>query len=144
MPRYEIYFTECTTTFTYCATDNMTNRGQEKSIVLKLDKTAPTVNIFTDPAIIESTAHKMVGVKVDGTVSDNLSGIVTTSFTVDDEYNLYEPKLASFGNTIKLDAWCNDKDKNGRTYTIFATVKDRAGNQVESKAIVTCLNGKAK
>ncbi|MCX6006962.1 MAG: hypothetical protein NTZ34_06835, partial [Chloroflexi bacterium] len=136
--------TEGTTTLTYYAMDNATNREQEKSVVLKLDKTAPTVTIAASPDKIQATGHKMVSVVVNGTATDNLSDVVSTVLNVKDEYNLVEPKITAFGNTINLDAWCDDKDKTGRIYTISAIVKDKAGNEAESKATVTCPNGKVK
>ncbi|MCX6006964.1 MAG: hypothetical protein NTZ34_06845 [Chloroflexi bacterium] len=136
--------TEGTTTLTYSATDNTTNREQEKSIVLKLDKTVPNVTIATSRDKIQATGHKTVNVLVSGAATDNLSGVSSTVFNVRDEYNLVEPKISAFGNTIKLDAWCNDKDKTGRIYTLSAVVKDKADNEATKTATVTCLNGKAK
>jgi hypothetical protein len=136
---------EGTTSLAYYATDNAMNQEMEKSLVLKLDKTPPTVKISVRPSTIQS-AHKMASVLVNGAATDNLSSVYSTVFRVNDEYKLVEPKISAFGGTISLDTWCNEQDKTGRIYTISVTVKDKAGNEATGMATVTCTcpNEKAK
>jgi hypothetical protein len=78
-------------------------------------------------------------VAVNGTATDNLSGVSSTMFQVDDEYHLVQPKISDFNSSLKLDAWCDEKDTNGRTYSITVNVKDKAGNESRSTCNVTCI-----
>jgi hypothetical protein len=80
----------------------------------------------------------MIAVMINGSATDNLSSVVSTVFKVSDEYNQVEPKISAFGNTISLEAWRNAKDTDGRTYSIFVDVKDKAGNETKKSTTVIC------
>jgi endo-1,4-beta-xylanase len=129
---------EGVTTLSYYTTDNITSQEPEKSIILKLDKTAPTVTIAANPNTIKSSSHKLIDAMINGSATDNLSGISSTVFKVDDEYRLIEPKLSAFNTSIKLDTWKNDNDKDGRIYTITAIITDKAGNETKASTTVVC------
>ena len=54
-----------------------------------------------------------------------------TSIYVEDEYNLVEPAVSGFGQTIQLEAARNGSDNDGRKYIIEVVAEDLAGNITE-------------
>ena len=71
----------------------------------------------------------MIDVTVAGNISDSLSGVASKNFTVRDEYQKPVPQLSDFNQVIKLEAWRNGDDMDGRIYTIQVLGMDLAGNQ---------------
>ena len=100
--------------------------------------TLPDVTIEADPSILWPPNNNMVDVFIDGSASDDSSGISDISFTVTDEYGIYEPEISDFGDIIQLEAWRDANDKNGRTYTITVTATDNEGNQSTASTTVVC------
>ena len=96
----------------------------------------PVITISASPNILWPSNHKMKNVLITGSVTSQGVGIASITFTVDDEYNLVEPTLTSFGQTIQLEAWRNDNDMDGRTYTITVTVTDTQGHAYTASTIV--------
>ena len=128
----------------FFAVDNAGNEESPKSFTVKIDKTAPTVSIATDPRTLSPANKKMRAVTVSGRISDGLSGVASTSFRVVDEYGVIQPTgsvtvgadgLYSF--KVDLMASREPKDKDGRIYRIFVRAHDAAGNESESSALVT-------
>ncbi|MBI4691104.1 MAG: hypothetical protein HY754_12695 [Nitrospirae bacterium] len=79
--------------------------------------------------------HKMVDVTIDGSATDNISGIESVEIKVTDEYGIYNMTVPGFGSTIQLEAWREGTDEDGRTYNITAAATDNAGNK--STAVTT-------
>jgi hypothetical protein len=132
------------TTVTYYAIDNANNQEAQKSATLKLDKTAPIVNITANPGTLWPPNHKMVDVMIGGSATDSQAGIASTTFKVTDEYKTVEPVITNFNTTIKLEASREGGDKDGRIYTISVTAKDQADNTATSSATVVCPHDQGK
>lgn len=130
--------TEGTTMLTYWAIDNAGNTETQKSLEIRVDKTPPVINVSATPNNLWPPNHKMVKVNISGAASDQLSGVVTTSFKVTDEYGKVQPAISNFGNIIQLEAWRNGDDLDGRLYTISVTAVDKAGNQANASTTVIC------
>lgn len=133
---------EGATTITYYSTDEAGNEENQKIKEIKIDKTPPAVSIDASPDSIWPPNEKMVDVKITGNSSD--SHFKNTTFNVEDEYNLIQPTLTDFGQTIQLEAKRNDYDLDGRAYTIQATAEDLAGNITQTNTIVTVLHDQRK
>jgi hypothetical protein len=93
------------------------------------------IMIAASPNILWPPNHKMRTVKITGSVSGMSSGM-TLTFTVADEYHLVEPSLTGFNQTIQLQAWREGQDKNGRIYTITATITDAHGVVATASTVV--------
>ena len=106
------------------------------SVTLNIDKTPPKLSITATPNILWSPNNKMVDVTIKGEATDNFSGIDSLTFKVSDEYGRCQPAITGFGSTIKLEASREGNDKDGRTYAISVTAKDRTGNESTTSAIV--------
>jgi len=132
------------TTITFFAADNANNVETAKNVTLNIDKTKPNVNITATPSTLWPPNHTMVKVTVNGSASDQLSGIAATSFKVTDEYGKVEPTISKFGDVIQLEAWRNGDDSNGRIYTISVTATDKAGNQATASTTVICPHDQGK
>ncbi len=114
------------------------------SIALNIDKTLPTVNITATPNTLWPPNHKLTNVTIGGQAQDSLSGIAQTTFKLTDEYKTTEPTIPGFNSTIQLESWRNGDDLDGRTYTITATTKDKADNQVIATTTVICPHDQGK
>lgn len=124
-------------TYTMQCTANVVP-GQVTSFDFTIDRNSPTTDISADPKSIWPPNNKLVPVTVSGTAKDVGSGIDSITFRVFDEYGFVEPVLAqvdgngshevSWSQTMQLEASRFGDDKDGRTYTIEVTVKDRACN----------------
>jgi len=101
-----------------------------------VDDTVPVVTISASPNSLWPPNHKMKNVLVGGSATDAVSGIASITFTVEDEYDLVEPTLTGFGQTIQLQAMRYGYDMDGRTYTITATATDNLGHIATASAIV--------
>ena len=86
----------------------------------------------------------MVNVTIGGKATDALSDIAQTTFNVEDEYDKVEPTISGFGSIIRLEAWRNGDDLDGRKYNISVTAKDKADNQTSSSVTVICPHDQSK
>jgi YVTN family beta-propeller protein len=93
------------------------------------DTTPPTITVSASPNVLWPPNNKMIKVKIDGSASDDLSGIASVIITVTDEYGVYTMTVPGFGSTIRLEASRRGTDKNGRVYTITAVATSNAGSQ---------------
>jgi hypothetical protein len=125
------------------AVDLADNRATTYAIV-NIDKTPPTVNINANPDTLWPPNHKLVDVTIGGEATDNLSGIASTTFKVEDEYDTVEPNISDFNTTIQLEAWRNGDDLDGRVYTISVTTKDKADNETSNSTTVICPHDQRK
>jgi hypothetical protein len=120
-------------TLTYSSTDKAGLAESQKSTVIRVDKTAPTVTLSTSPATLTASSKaKLVPVTINGSASDSLSGIASVLITITDEYGSSSITVPSFGATVKLNTLKNKRDTDGRLYTVKAVATDLAGNQQTS------------
>ena len=98
-------------------------------------QTPPSVNCSTTPNSLWPPNGKPVLVTVSGTITPGTSGLVATTYAVNDTYGQVQPTgsiVLGVGGTysfgVSLIASRNGKDKNGRTYTIMVGTKDIIGN----------------
>jgi len=101
------------------------------------DTTPPTVTVTATPNILWPSNHKMVDVRIDGSATDDMSGVASIVITVTDEYGIYNMTVPGFGSTIQLEAWREGTDKDERVYTITVVATDVAGNQSTTTITVT-------
>jgi hypothetical protein len=127
---------EGTTTILYRSADRAGNNETDKSIVVNIDKTAPTLALSATPARISPPNGQMVDVTIYAQGADSASGLESVSYVVTDEYGtqLSIPTRALLGNstaswteTLAVEARREGNDRNGRLYTVTATVTDMAG-----------------
>ena len=110
--------------------------GQVSTLDLTIDRHAPTLTLTVDPPALWPPNHKMVNVTIAGAAADTGSGIEAVRFKVTDEYGQVEPTIdpvpgaggatLTWKLTVALEAARGGEDKDGRVYTIEATVTDRA------------------
>jgi len=101
-----------------------------------VDDSPPVATISASPNSLWPPNHQMKNVVITGSATDTGSGIASVTFTVVDEYDLVEPTLTGFGQTIQLEAWRNGNDRDGRTYTITATATDNLGHVTTASSVV--------
>lgn len=132
---------------TYWSEDNAGNVGSQQTTTVKIDKTAPTLNISLDKTTLWPANHQMVPVTATIAASDATSGIdsvVLTSITSnenissDDIQNAnYKVPITNSTDSFELRA-VRLGNGNGRTYTITYKATDKAGN-VTTKSVVICV-----
>lgn len=120
----------------YYSADNADNKEAIKETTIKIDKTAPTLNLILNPNVIWPPNHKEVDVKVEGYAVDYLSGVKINNFKLIDEYNEVKNTVNGFNTSVKLIAWRDGSDSDGRNYTITAESTDNAGNTAVTSAVV--------
>jgi len=126
----------------YWAVDNAGNKGTAYNQTINIDRTSPVVNISANPECLWPPNKKMVDVKIDGSATDDISGIGSVTITVTDEYGVYNMAVPGFGSTIQLEAWREGTDSDGRIYTITVVVTDGAGNEATGTVNVTVPHDK--
>jgi uncharacterized lipoprotein YddW (UPF0748 family) len=136
---------EGVTTILYRSTDQAGNVEQAKNFIVKLDKTAPKINITAKPDRIFPPNGQMVDVEIRGSGSDATSGLAQVSYVVTDEYGtpLSIPARTLSGNSatwtevLKVEARREGDDRDGRRYLVTATITDVSGQTaVATKEIV--------
>lgn len=133
---------EGTYTIIYYAVDNAGNIEDTKTITIKVDNVPPSLNLSVTPDNLWPPNGRMVDITISGGVSDSLTGVSSLAFTVIDEYGIIQPTVPDFNTTIKLQAWREETDKDGRRYTITAVATDVAGGKSTVSAFVLVLHDK--
>jgi hypothetical protein len=141
-----------TTTVTCNASDLVGNSGTG-TFTVKVEDTTPPVVLtpVAVPATIWTSQNKKVQVTVSGgpgAISDSASGVVSASYTVVDEYHLEDQTGSvavgadgSYSFKVSLSGNRESSDKDGRTFQIFVSATDLAGNiGTSAPAIVTAIN----
>ncbi|HET9218743.1 MAG TPA: right-handed parallel beta-helix repeat-containing protein [Terriglobia bacterium] len=133
---------EGSTTITYSAADNAGNVEPSKSVTIMLDKTAPVIEGMPSGCTLSPARHQLVQVATI-TASDTLSGLASLSVTATSN----EPDSGTGGGDVPGDIVINNgvvqlraersPGSKGRTYTIFATATDSAGNLTVTTAMCT-------
>jgi len=122
----------------FYSVDKDENVEEVKSVEFDIDKTPPEVKLDANPKEIWPPNGKMVDVTVTGYATDD--HLFSKELTVEDEYNLIEPVISAFGQTIQLEAKRNGSDLDGRAYIIKAVAEDKAGNTTEKQTQVIVLH----
>ncbi|WNR43826.1 polysaccharide lyase family 7 protein [Paenibacillus roseipurpureus] len=129
-------------TLRYWSVDVAGNVETDKSLTIKLDKTAPTTQLTLDTASLWPANHKLVTVTATLNAIDSLSSmdhIVLTSITCNDPSleatDIQDADYGSLDLTFKLRADKANLDIE-RIYTITYTATDRAGNNKSVSATV--------
>jgi uncharacterized lipoprotein YddW (UPF0748 family) len=120
--------------------------GQVATLDLAIDRHAPTLTLTVDPSRLWPPNHKPVQVTIAGAAMDTGTGIESVRIQVTDEYGVVQPAVApvpgngaatlEFSVGVALEASRDGQDRDGRVYTIEATVTDRACQQATATAQV--------
>ena len=145
---------EGTHTLTYWSVDKKSNAESPHTVIVKIDKTAPTFNLVLDQTALWPANHKMIPVKATISANDTLSGnssVVLTSITSNEPDNglgdgdtsddIQGAQIGTLDTEFMLRSERSGKG-DGRTYTITYTAADLAGNTTTQTASV--LVGKLK
>jgi hypothetical protein len=135
------------TTMLFRAVDLTGNVEPAGSRTFMVDLGAPTLGLTANPSTISVPNGRMVPVSIFGTGSDG-SGLSQVSYVVTDEYGMalsIKPRSlsgtgASWVETLLVEARRNGNDRDGRLYTIVATVIDAAGRTTTAQATVRVLH----
>ncbi|MEO6238666.1 MAG: VCBS repeat-containing protein [Vicinamibacterales bacterium] len=109
------------------------------------DTTPPVVTASASPSTLWPASGRTVPVTISGTITDMGSGVDPSSarFQVTDEYGIVHPSGSivvnqdgSYRVRIWLTASRQGSDRDGRTYTITVSAKDKAGNLGSGKTEV--------
>jgi hypothetical protein len=126
---------EGVTTILYRSTDRAGNIETAQSLTIKVDKTAPTIQLSANPSIIRGNNGRPVTVTLSGNGADAVSGLASVSYVVTDEYGTplsiapraLSGQSATWTETLNLEARRNGDDRDGRLYRVTATITDLAG-----------------
>ncbi|WP_274363139.1 Ig-like domain-containing protein [Paenibacillus thermotolerans] len=133
----------------YRGVDMIGNVEAVKTATIRIDKTAPAIEIVLDKTILETPNHNLADIQATVTTSDGISGVdsfALTSITHNESDNgtgdgntVNDIQNAEFGTadtTFSLRAERSGKG-DGRIYTITYTVTDQAGLTGTGTATVT-------
>jgi len=135
--------------FTFEFVDAAGNAGTATAIVTNIDKTAPTLTIAANPAVLAIPNHKLVPVRLVWTASDDASGIASIKLVSvvssepddglgdgDTPNDIQDAAIGTADDTILLRAERAGSGK-GRVYTIIYEASDVAGNTTTAETTVT-------
>jgi hypothetical protein len=141
---------EGTNTLSYSATDNTGNAEAPKTLVVRIDTTAPAGKLHLSPSVLWPANGKLVRIRTHLFVASDLSGPVSVAGPVvrSDEpqtglgrHDVGPDWVVKHGK-LYLRAERSDRG-NGRVYTVTYTLTDRAGNSSQVSDTVTVpLKGK--
>ena len=143
---------EGTTTILYRSTDRAGNVETAQTLVVKIDKTAPTLTLSADPTVIWPPNGQTVNVTLSGTGADAVSGLSSVEYAVTDEYGspLAIPvralagASASWADSLAVEARREGGDADGRVYRVVATLRDAAGNTTTQTVSVVVSHDRRK
>lgn len=127
---------EGTVSILYRSRDRASNEEANRTIMLNIDTTAPTISLTATPSIIWPPNGEIVDVTLRAIGADSISGLANVSYVVTDEYGvpLNIPARVLSGNSSEWSEVLGVRarrlgiDQDGRVYTVVATVTDVAGN----------------
>jgi hypothetical protein len=112
--------------------------GQVTTLDISMDRSAPAGMLGADPSHLWPPNNELVTITLAGDLTDVGTGLASVVFRVIDEYGLVQPAIdpviatgqsaLGFARVFQLEASRLGGDLDGRTYTIEATVTDRACN----------------
>jgi Calx-beta domain-containing protein len=136
---------EGTTTIAYRAKDNAGNLEAEKTLVVRIDKTAPTVSCTAKPGTLLPADNKLVPITVTVKVTDGRSGpagfslvSVTSNEPADGDIRDFVTGTADVAGQLRAER--SDKG-HGRVYTLKYVGRDAAGNERTCTTTVTVPRG---
>ena len=121
------------TTLTYFATDQAGNQEQPKTLVVKIDKTAPTVSCQASPSTLWPPNHKLIPVQGAVSVTDphgcGPNGYTLKSITSNEGNIATEQQGFVVGTPSTTGKLLADRDgkENGRIYTLTYQGSDVRG-----------------
>jgi hypothetical protein len=140
---------EGTNVLEYRSVDRAGNIEDAKNMTLRLDKTAPKLNIVPDKTELWPPNGKLVPIQVDIQAADDISGVaeiklisITSNETdgkqgmVDQEADIQGAEYGTDDRSFLLRAE-RDGGGTGRVYTIEYTVTDQAGHVTNGTATVS-------
>jgi uncharacterized lipoprotein YddW (UPF0748 family) len=109
-----------------------------------VDLTDPTIALTAMPTVISPPNGQMIDASIGGTGSDSGSGVSSVSYVVTDEYGMplsigqraLSGNTANWTETLAIEARRNGHDRDGRQYTIVATLTDVAGRTSTSTVTI--------
>jgi hypothetical protein len=130
-------------TLTYSATDAAGNTATVTRTVTVSDTQAPMVTASANPPTLLWSPNKtMTPVTVSGKITE--PNLKSATYKVVDEYGKVQPTGAitvtatgAYSFTVKLEAYRNGNDSNGRLYTITVTATDMGNRSTSAQAVVT-------
>jgi hypothetical protein len=135
---------EGVTTISYFATDNVGDAEAAKTLVVRIDKPAPTGSLSLSPNVLRPPNHRLVRITPRLSTSDNLGGPVSVTgptVTSNEPVNgrgdgNTSPDWVVSGSTLQLRAE-RAGGGTGRIYTVTYTLTDQAGNSSTLSGTVT-------
>ncbi len=126
--------TDGVNTVEYRAVHTSGETGKSTLLAIPIDRTAPSVNVTLDQAVLWPPNQKLAQVNVVVEASDEASDIdsvVLTSITSNEELQPEDIQDADYGtpDTAFLLRAARSGQGSGRIYTITYTVTDQAGNE---------------
>ena len=120
----------------YRSTDAAGNVETAQSLVVKIDKTAPTLSLSATPNVIWPANNQPFTVSVEGSGADATSGLASVTYVVTDEYGAplsIDPRTltgnsAEWAEALTVEASRRGDDRDGRLYRVTATLTDQAGH----------------
>jgi hypothetical protein len=137
------------TAYTSCAATAVVSAGAVSTLDVIVDRAAPATTIAADPHSIWPPNGQNVTVTISGNATDVGTGVASITFRVIDEYGEVEPLIApvagsgsplGWSRPVQVQASRLEEDKDGRRYTIEATVTDGACNTTVVTTTVTVLH----
>ncbi|WP_432477403.1 AGE family epimerase/isomerase [Nocardioides sp. GXQ0305] len=121
---------------TYAAVDRLGNTEEARTIGVRLDRTAPTVDGMPNQPCRLGPPRELVTVADLRSSSDDLSGVADVDVVVTADEATRPWDIVVDDGLVKLRA-VRDRAGDGRVYTITATVTDAAGNATTETATCT-------
>lgn len=136
--------TEGVNLVSYRSIDRAGNVETAQSLIVRLDKTAPSLALATDPSSLWPPDGRTVAVAVAGQGDDQTSGLASVTYAVTDEYGesfaiparSLTGTSSSWTEALGLVASRRGDDRDGRLYRVTATLTDGAGNTSTASAVV--------
>lgn len=148
--------TEGTNVLEYRSVDRAGNLEDARSLTLRIDKTAPKLNIVPDRTELWPPNGELIPVTANVYASDDISGVaavrlvsITSSEadsghgSKDKEPDIQDAEYGTDDRTFLLRAERNGDD-SGRIYTIEYSVTDQAGHVTNGTAAVTVKHDQSK
>ncbi len=116
------------------------------TVVLAADKTPPTISLSASTSTLWPPNGKFDAVTLTGSIADALSGVDVNkaTFNVVDEYGRVQPTgpvaigpNGAYSFVVDLEASRLGQDLDGRTYQVFVSASDKAGNRASASTVVT-------
>ncbi len=129
-------------TLSYVATDAAGNTSTATRTVIVADTQPPVIDTSATPNVLLWSPNKtMTPVTVSGTAID--ANLVSVTFAVVDEYKKVQPAgtvsvnaNGTYAFVVKLEAYRNGNDSNGRVYTITVKATDGSGRTATTSTVV--------